>query len=263
MSSFYNKSNKTTPKKVSNNTNLLKVTNKPYCKVCHDSGKTESQYTSHYVKSEPGPNGVVVCPTLLNQECRFCNQTGHTVSRCPEIAKINKQQEYVQKEQQKQYKTREYEETHKKNKTYNEKRNTNTNTNKFAIFENDPDVFVAKKPKNVKKVAPVQSIEPTATAPVKTWASLVLQKPEAITRQTTQIGKIVPLFNTMMTPKSPDSSPPPLRGPMNVMRQNHDSITLKLPDIPKPTRVPMKNWAEWESSDDETDYEEYDDNHDW
>ena len=71
--------------------------------------------------------------------------------------------------------------------------------------------------------------------------------------------------NKVMTPRSPDSSPPPLRGPllMNVTRQNHDSNALKLPDMPKPTRIPMKNWAEYESSDDETDYEEYDDNHDW
>lgn len=64
---------------------------KPYCKVCHDAGKPESQYTSHYVKSEPGDFGVVICPTLLNQACRFCEKVGHTVSRCPKIAEIKKQ----------------------------------------------------------------------------------------------------------------------------------------------------------------------------
>ena len=274
MSTFYNKSNKTTPIQTTK-----KVTNKPYCKVCHDSGKSEAEYTSHYVKSEPGPNGVVVCPTLLNQECRFCGKTGHTVSRCPEIANINKQQECIQKEQQKKYKTREYEENNKQNKSY-EKR-TNNNSNKFAIFENDPDVFVTKKVKNVKKVLPIQKVLPESLepiAPVKTWASMVLQKPDAIKRQTTApIGKIVPLSNTMipkvMTPRSPESSPPPLRGSstnvmgsMNVMgstKQAPQSVSIKLPDIPRPTRIPMRNWAEYESSDDETDYEEYDDNHDW
>jgi hypothetical protein len=60
---------------------------KPYCKVCHDAGKPESIYTNHFVKSEPGPNGKVVCPTLLAQECRYCFQPGHTAGYCPVIAK--------------------------------------------------------------------------------------------------------------------------------------------------------------------------------
>jgi len=40
---------------------------KPFCKVCFDAGKSEVEYTSHFVKSEPGIKGKVVCPTLLNQ----------------------------------------------------------------------------------------------------------------------------------------------------------------------------------------------------
>ena len=54
----------------------------PFCKVCCDAGKTEKEYTSHFVKDQPGPNGKVVCPTLLNQACRICNQNGHTSSYC-------------------------------------------------------------------------------------------------------------------------------------------------------------------------------------
>jgi len=61
-----------------NNTN----SNKAFCKVCKDAGCPETQYTSHFVKDQPGPNGKVVCPTLLNQSCRICNQTGHTSSYC-------------------------------------------------------------------------------------------------------------------------------------------------------------------------------------
>ena len=64
-----------------NNTNSSS-NNKPFCKVCKDAGCSESQYTSHFVKDQPGPNGKVVCPTLLNQACRICNQTGHTSSYC-------------------------------------------------------------------------------------------------------------------------------------------------------------------------------------
>jgi hypothetical protein len=76
----------------SNNTksNNFNVVKKPYCKVCHDAGKEESIYTSHYVKSEPGPKGKVVCPTLLEQLCNCCLKQGHTISYCPEVKKQNK-----------------------------------------------------------------------------------------------------------------------------------------------------------------------------
>jgi hypothetical protein len=77
--------------------NNAKVAPKPFCKVCHDAGKTEKEYTSHFVKSEPGPNGKVVCPTLLAQECRFCFQGGHTAGYCPVIASNKKTEEKVLK----------------------------------------------------------------------------------------------------------------------------------------------------------------------
>jgi hypothetical protein len=67
---------------MSSNNNTGFSSNKPFCKVCKDAGCSESQYTSHFVKDQPGPNGKVVCPTLLNQSCRICNQTGHTSSYC-------------------------------------------------------------------------------------------------------------------------------------------------------------------------------------
>lgn len=66
---------------------------KPYCKVCHDTGKPESIYRSHYVKSSPGPNGVIVCPTLAKLECRYCHKTGHTVKHCVVLEDRKKQEE--------------------------------------------------------------------------------------------------------------------------------------------------------------------------
>ena len=54
----------------------------PYCKVCYDAGRPSSEYTSHYVKDQPGPDGKVVCPTLLNQKCRICQKPGHTSTYC-------------------------------------------------------------------------------------------------------------------------------------------------------------------------------------
>ena len=53
---------------------------KPYCKVCQDSGKSEKEYTSHWVKDL---SGKVICPTLLTLECRCCYKFGHTVKFCP------------------------------------------------------------------------------------------------------------------------------------------------------------------------------------
>jgi hypothetical protein len=63
-----------------------------FCKVCFDSGKDESIYTSHFVKSAPSL-GVIVCPTLKATECRYCKKSGHTVKFCKalqEKEKMNK-----------------------------------------------------------------------------------------------------------------------------------------------------------------------------
>ena len=67
---------------------------KPYCKVCFDAGKTEAEYTTHFVKSEPGPKGVVVCLTLLSQPCTYCYTAGHTVSYCTVLKKDKKLKAY-------------------------------------------------------------------------------------------------------------------------------------------------------------------------
>jgi len=57
----------------------------PYCDTCYRKGLSEKEYTSHYTKSEPGPRGVVVCPTILNTVCRACGGKGHWASEkfCP------------------------------------------------------------------------------------------------------------------------------------------------------------------------------------
>jgi hypothetical protein len=70
-------------------------TKKPYCKVCFDAGKPESMYTSHWVRTLPDRNGktTVLCPTLLETECRFCYKLGHTTKFCPAIEQNKKQKE--------------------------------------------------------------------------------------------------------------------------------------------------------------------------
>ena len=68
-------------------TTTKKGTKGPFCKVCFDTGKPESVYTSHYVRDVPGESGVVVCPTLLDIQCRYCKKKGHTTSKCPILKK--------------------------------------------------------------------------------------------------------------------------------------------------------------------------------
>jgi hypothetical protein len=63
---------------------------KPYCKACHDAGKSETDYTSHFVRDKPGPDGLVICPTILNNECRYCHNTGHFPSTCPKRVRDEK-----------------------------------------------------------------------------------------------------------------------------------------------------------------------------
>jgi hypothetical protein len=85
----------------SRNTAASVSATKPYCKVCYDAGRPEQEYTSHFVKDQPGPNGKVICPTLLNQSCRICNKTGHTSSYCPQYRRREeprREERYIDRE---------------------------------------------------------------------------------------------------------------------------------------------------------------------
>jgi hypothetical protein len=76
---------------------LSKQNAKPkYCKVCHDTGKDEKTYTSHYVRENPDPTSRIVCPTLLSMECKYCFKKGHTVKFC----KVIKNRSYKQQHEQ-------------------------------------------------------------------------------------------------------------------------------------------------------------------
>lgn len=92
---------------------------KPYCKICHDAGKPEKEYTNHMLKDR---NGKTVCPTLLNTECRFCHKLGHTAKFC-DAPKKNEKKEKERSE----YKP-------KIEKTVNPKTNI---SNKFQGLSND------------------------------------------------------------------------------------------------------------------------------
>ncbi len=61
----------------------------PFCKVCYDAGLSTEEFTSHFVKDQPGPDGRVVCPTLLAQKCLICGVPGHTSSYCPDNSSVS------------------------------------------------------------------------------------------------------------------------------------------------------------------------------
>jgi len=81
---------------IQNSTNMTSQTKTPFCKVCFDAKKSKDEYTSHWVKSKPGPDGVVVCPYLLTLECRYCKGKGHTPRGCP-VLKKRKAINYIRK----------------------------------------------------------------------------------------------------------------------------------------------------------------------
>lgn len=56
------------------------------CKVCADANKPMAVITSHFTKNK---SGVVICPTLLEQECRYCKNKGHTIKYCKTLEKNN------------------------------------------------------------------------------------------------------------------------------------------------------------------------------
>jgi len=97
------------------NTNI-KSSKKPFCKVCQDAGKSESDYTSHFVKSD---KGVVICPTLLAITCRYCNKQGHTIKFCPTLEQNKKEEKKHAFKNQKEEKEKVSSNSKKSNKKTN------------------------------------------------------------------------------------------------------------------------------------------------
>ena len=55
---------------------------KKFCKFCWDRGLPTTTCFSHYVKDRKGPGGVIICPTLLKEQCMRCGMIGHTPRYC-------------------------------------------------------------------------------------------------------------------------------------------------------------------------------------
>ena len=132
---------------MSKNSNTVKPV-QMFCKVCLDAGKSESEYTSHFIRETRDPNSKVVCPTLLALECRFCFGQGHTVKYCTVLIK-------KEKEKNRSQKLSEYNATtNLTNKKVTNPKVSKKPSNVFACLDGDSDgeeTQVLKK--TIKKVA--------------------------------------------------------------------------------------------------------------
>ena len=110
----------------------MKIVKKPYCKVCHDAGKPESEYTSHWVKDQ---SGKTTCPFLLSLKCRYCNEAGHTVKHCVKLVKDNK--EDAKKTAQKAYEAKQQQQQNDNKQKSNQNKEQKKNT--FACLDDSDE----------------------------------------------------------------------------------------------------------------------------
>jgi hypothetical protein len=55
----------------------------PMCAFCKSIGKSEREYTNHYIHKTKSPNSSFTCPELLKRVCLNCPGRNHTGDRCP------------------------------------------------------------------------------------------------------------------------------------------------------------------------------------
>lgn len=61
----------------------------PFCNICYKAGLPSEEYTSHWTKTQPGPQGTVVCPYILSSTCGYCREVGHWNKYCPKLQDRN------------------------------------------------------------------------------------------------------------------------------------------------------------------------------
>lgn len=216
---------------------------KPYCKVCHDAGKPESEYTSHWVKDL---SGKTTCPTLLNLECRYCFKPGHTVKFCDVLIKMNKEKE---REDRKSATASKQTKTLGKNQPQSVRKNVNG----FAVLYDDSDTeeqvsnnIVVNEYESFCDSEPVKK-----TAELTGWAAIAA-KPKVVQEVNQNTGMI------FLTKTKPVNKP--------VQEPVKESVIT-----PKPA-VLTKRWADLSDSEDDDYYyrsqtslakEQIDDEDDW
>jgi hypothetical protein len=76
-----NKKTKQTKQK-QNKQNKMASSRTPFCSVCMQAGRPNSEYFTHYTMSDSGPRGEMGV-LMLSLECRYCHELGHTPKYSP------------------------------------------------------------------------------------------------------------------------------------------------------------------------------------
>jgi len=217
---------------MSRNSNSNVNVKKPFCKVCHDTGKPESVYTSHFVKSMPDRSGktTIVCPTLLSTECRYCFKSGHTTKFCPVLAKNEKERERLQRVTVR-------EEMQKKNPLPSEKKQ---NTKFEAlVFDSDSEdeeeqVSQVSKQTEIMEEFPVLGHVSNKSQPIKSgWAAIAAKTKEEKELEDYQ-NKLEEISMKRMLPQ--------------IAKKKIDVV---LPKTYEKGSIYTMSWAEWSDSDSE------------
>jgi Nanos RNA binding domain len=125
-----------------------KVAPKPCCKICKDAGKSVEEYSSHWPKDNKGQ---VVCITLLNQECRYCHDKGHTPKHCPKLAKDMNEKAKTDAFWARQDRIK----AHKESQTKKPAALATTSVGRFAMLVDDDDSDDSpRSPRRASKKAP-------------------------------------------------------------------------------------------------------------
>ncbi len=66
---------------------MTSIVSKMYCVFCKNHGK---DFKSHNLKNK---EGIVICPEILNIECRYCREKGHTKNYCVVLQEKNKKKD--------------------------------------------------------------------------------------------------------------------------------------------------------------------------
>ena len=191
---------------------------KPFCKVCFDAGKPEAEYTTHFVKSEPGLKGVVVCPTLLSQPCTYCYTAGHTVSYCTVLQKDKKLKAYRMRVERAKEFVKE-----PSNKPVNKKR---SNVFSMLIEESDDE-----------ECAPI-------VKPVEEYPSLSSTKVRSVPAASVALPySYAAMASATATPATAAAIAVPIEA-------------VAKPVLLRKIVVERRSWADWSDSDDDDDDEE-------
>lgn len=192
-----------------------------YCKVCHDAGKSEAEYRSHFTRETRDPSSNVTCPTLLELECRYCYKNGHTVKYCPTL-KDNEKQRKREEASNRPNESEKKAEVKPKGKS--------TNNNVFACLDSDSEeeVVVQKAVKEEYTVLCAPSLTRKQSVSVNYAAALA--KPAA--PKTPEVKVIVAAPTIPKIKAKPEAKVAPWAS-----------------GVPKAST--MKSWAHWSDSEDE------------